>query len=65
MLTAFEDLVNPDSTKVNPACMKNTSIPESNTHKMLKSVFGSKTSILGTKAKIVLKFIIIIFRFFY
>ena len=64
MFTALDDLVNPASTNVKPACIKNTSIPDNNTHKMLKSVLGSNTSTLGIKAKIVFKFIIIIFRFF-
>jgi hypothetical protein len=32
MLTAFLERVIPDSTKVNPACIKNTSIPDKSIH---------------------------------
>ena len=41
MLTAFFDRVKPDSTSVNPACMKNTSIPESKIQRIVKSSFTS------------------------
>jgi hypothetical protein len=41
MLTAFLERVKPDSTKVNPACMKNTKIPDKRIHSMVKSSLTS------------------------
>ena len=41
ILTAFLERVKPDSTKVNPACMKKTKIPDKRIHSMVKSSLTS------------------------
>jgi rRNA maturation protein Rpf1 len=41
MFTAFLERVKPDSTKVNPACMKNTKIPDKRIQSMVKSSLTS------------------------
>ena len=41
MFTAFLERVNPDSTSVNPACIKNTKIPDRRIHNIVKSSFTS------------------------
>ena len=41
MFPEFLDLVIPASSKVNPACIKNTRIPERRIHKIVKSVLTS------------------------
>ena len=41
MFTAFFDLVNPDSTNVKPACIKNTSIPDNKIQSIVKSSLTS------------------------
>ena len=41
IFTAFLERVNPDSTRVNPACMKNTKIPDRRIHNIVKSSFTS------------------------
>jgi hypothetical protein len=41
MLAAFLARVNPDSTRVNPACMKKTRIPDKRIHNIVKSSFAS------------------------
>jgi hypothetical protein len=41
MFTAFLERVKPDSTKVNPACMKKTKIPDKRIQSMVKSSLTS------------------------
>ena len=42
ILTAFFDLVKPDSTNVKPACIKNTKIPDNKIQRIVKSALASK-----------------------
>jgi hypothetical protein len=61
IFTAFLERVKPDSTRVNPACIKNTRIPERSIHNIVKSSF---TSTVFTEL-ISERFNIIIYLYFY
>ena len=46
MFTAFFERVNPDSTSVNPACIKKTKIPDNRIHSMVKSSLTSNAVVV-------------------